>query len=112
MNQRYGIQAKMIPTTHTIHSTSVPTASTTATATAINSSNIYTNASSKKGVHINIGTGPGLSSKRQVTISSRHNSSKGSIKDTTRITINRSPSPDERDVIAENKNKGSSKKEL
>ena len=102
----------MIPTTHTIHSTSVPTASTTATATAINSSNIYTNASSKKGVHINIGTGPGLSSKRQVSISSRHNSSKGIIKDTTRITINQSPNPDERDVTAENKNTGSSKKEL
>ena len=91
----------MIPTSHTTH-TAIPTTSTTAAATAT---------SSKKSVHINV-NGVGLSSKRQVSISSRHNSSKGSIKDTTRITINRSPSPDERDVIAENKNKGSSKKEL
>ena len=96
----------MIPTPHTIH-TAIPTAATTIK----NSSNNTNNANkSEKSVHINVGSG--LSSKRQVTISSRHNSSKGSIKDTTRITINRSPSPDERDVIAENKNKGSSKKEL
>ena len=108
LNQRYGIQAKMIPTIHT----TVPTTSTTATATAINSSsNTHTNTSSKKSVHINIGTG--LSSKRQLSTSSRHNSSKGIIKDTnttTRITINRSSNPD--DVAAENKNTGSSKKEL
>ena len=109
MNQRYGIQAKMIPTIHTnTHTTTVPNTSTTAT--AINNNN-NTNTSSKKSVDINIGTG--LSSKRQVSTSSRHNSSKGSLKDTnttTRITINRSNREGE-SGIAE-KDSGSSKKEL